>query len=188
MRYEVKRPNSAEWECFTTESLADELASGRLRGQWRIKTEWDSKTYSVEELCDLQASTAAKRQSDQASASAARRGTKDSESAAPTRLFYFLSFYLIATFLWRALTTAYEFHSRNFVYLSIGLDALCVIGLIGLRIKVMRTGSAHRPTWATRKLLFVLALIAGLGLLAIRLDSNSAWWTGHLRFDWRGRR
>ena len=183
MRYEIKRPDSADWESFTTESLASEVESGRLRAHWKIRTEWDSKTYSIEELCDLQSAATAKRQSAQASVNSERGGAKDPQGGAPRRLFYFLSFYLIATFLWRTLTAAHEYGSRTSVYLSIGFDVLCVVGLIGLRMKMSRAARMKEPTGTGRNVLFVVALIAGLGLLAIRLDSDRSWWTGHLRFE-----
>lgn len=189
MRYEIKRSSSAEWESLTTESLASELASGRLQPHWKIRSEWDAKVQAVEELCELQSAATAKRQAAQANANSNRRGVSGTQpqSATPRRLFYFLSFYLIATFLWRTLTPAYELGgSVGAVYLSIGLDTLCVVGLIGLRMKISRATWQNSP-WPARKLLFVVALIAGLGILAIRLDSSQSWWSGHLRFELRGR-
>jgi hypothetical protein len=33
------------------------------------------------------------------------------------------------------------------------------------------------------EVLFWIALMAGLGLFAIRLNGNASWWTGHLRYD-----
>ena len=50
---------------------------------------------------------------------------------------------------------------------SIRTPAPLVVGLIGIR--------AQLP-----KPLFWLALVAGVGLFAIRLNSNASWWTGHL--------
>ena len=31
--------------------------------------------------------------------------------------------------------------------------------------------------------LFVIALIAGIGLFAIRLHSDASWWTGHWNYN-----
>jgi hypothetical protein len=93
--------------------------------------------------------------------------------AAPDRnrkIFYVLSVLLILTFLWRTLTTAHEYPSRAAQMLEMGVDALCVVGLIGLR-------KLGPPA------LFWVALIAGLGLFAIRLNGDASWWTGHLTYS-----
>lgn len=93
--------------------------------------------------------------------------------AAPDRnriLFYVLCGLLILSFLWRLLTTAHEYPSRASQMLEMGLDALCIVGLIGLR----KLGPAA---------LFWVALIAGLGLFAIRLNGDASWWTGHLTYS-----
>lgn len=75
--------------------------------------------------------------------------------------------YLIATFLWDALTPAHEFPMRTEQIVSIAVDVVAFVGLIALR--------ARLP-----KMLFRIALLAGLGLLAIRVSSDASWWTGHL--------
>jgi len=85
-------------------------------------------------------------------------------------LFLLLSCYLIATFVYRTTVTAHEYPMRAEQLLSIGLDLLGVVGLIGLR--------AHGP-----KPLFWTALIAGILLFLIRLTSDAAWWTGHLSYS-----
>ena len=46
------------------------------------------------------------------------------------------------------------------------IDGACIIGLTGVRTKL--------PT-----ALFLIALIAGIGLFAIRLHNDASWWTGH---------
>ena len=80
---------------------------------------------------------------------------------------YVLVVYLIGSFLWRVLTPAHEYPGRFSTYLDIGVDILVIVGLIGIRAKVP-------------KALFWVALIAGVGLFAIRLNSDASWWTGHL--------
>jgi uncharacterized membrane protein len=50
------------------------------------------------------------------------------------------------------------------------VDFLMVASLIGIRASVS-------------KLLFWIALVAGIGLFAIRLTSETAWWTGHLTWS-----
>jgi len=78
--------------------------------------------------------------------------------------------YLIAIFLWRALTPAHEMPMRAEQMLAIGLDALALVGLIGLRKQVVPA-------------LFWIALVAGLGLFAIRATGDTAWWSGHLMWS-----
>ena len=80
---------------------------------------------------------------------------------------YVLVAYLIGSFLWRLLTPAYEYPGRFSTYLDMAVDALVIVGLIGIRASVP-------------KVLFWLALVAGVGLFAIRLNSDASWWTGHL--------
>jgi len=72
---------------------------------------------------------------------------------------------LIGHFLWNVLTPAHEYQLRSDQMLTIGLDLLGLIGVIGLRKSI--------PTP-----LFWCALVAGIGLLAQRLNGDSGWWTG----------
>jgi hypothetical protein len=55
-------------------------------------------------------------------------------------MFRALCIYLIAIFLWRALTTADEFPSRELQVLTIALDRLCLIGLIAMRVQLSSKG------------------------------------------------
>ena len=80
---------------------------------------------------------------------------------------YVLLAYLIGTFLWRLLTPAHEYPGRISTYLDMAMDALVIVGLISIR--------ASLP-----KALFWIAVAAGVGLFAIRLNSDASWWTGHL--------
>jgi hypothetical protein len=77
--------------------------------------------------------------------------------------------YLIASFLWRVLTPAHEYAMRDELYLTMGLDLLCIVGLVGLKMQVQKG-----------QILFWIALVAGLGLFGIRMTGDAAWWTGHL--------
>jgi hypothetical protein len=82
------------------------------------------------------------------------------------KIFYALAALLILTFLWRVLTPAHEYLSRTAQMLQMGIDAVCIVGLIAIR-------KIGPPA------LFWAALICGLGLFAIRLHSDASWWTGH---------
>ena len=65
--------------------------------------------------------------------------------------------------------------------MTIGLDLLCVIGLIGTGIHFFKNSlPGESMAW---KVLFWIALAAGLGLLLIRSNGDDSWWTGHLRYN-----
>ena len=87
-------------------------------------------------------------------------------------LFLLVSTYLIASFLWRFLAVAHEAERRTELYLTVGLDVLAVVGLIGMNNRL----SKGKP-------LFWIALIAGVGLFALRfLNGQDGLWSGHLAF------
>lgn len=83
-----------------------------------------------------------------------------------------LGCYLIGTFLWNVFVPAHEYPMRTVQMLTIGLNVLAVVGLFGLK-----------PSMP--KALFWTALVAGLGLLALRLNGDHGWWTGHLFYSLR---
>ena len=81
-----------------------------------------------------------------------------------------LPWLLIGQFLWNLLTTAHEYPMRAEQIMTMTFDLGMLVGLIGLR------GSIPKP-------LFWFALAAGVGLFALRLTSDAAWWTGHLAYS-----
>ena len=83
---------------------------------------------------------------------------------------YALSMMLIATFLWRTLTAAHEYPMRSEQVIEILFDVLCVVGMFGVKSKIPAA-------------LFWIGLAAGIGILAIRLNGNASWWTGHLTYS-----
>lgn len=85
--------------------------------------------------------------------------------------FTILSLYLIVIFLWRLLVPVHELPLRSEQVLTAVLDLLVIAGLVGLKLQL-----------PDGKVLFGIALIAGIGLFAIRLTSDDAWWSGHLVF------
>ena len=78
--------------------------------------------------------------------------------------------YLIASFLWRVSAPAHEYPGRFATYLDMVLDALVIAGVIAIRSRVPKP-------------LFWLAIAAGIGLFAIRLNGTASWWTGHLFYS-----
>ncbi|MGD9768641.1 MAG: hypothetical protein AB7U62_13445 [Pseudolabrys sp.] len=87
-------------------------------------------------------------------------------------MFKLLCAYLILTLLWRLFVPAHEYPSRHAMILDMVVDGAVILGLIGQRTK--------GPT-----ALFWIAVIAGIGLFAIRLTSTASWWTGHLMYSLR---
>jgi hypothetical protein len=96
---------------------------------------------------------------------------KSKASASPI-VGYGLAVYLIGSFLWRVFIPAHEYLMSTALYLGMAVDLLAIVGLVGIRA-------------AVPKALFWIALIAGLGLFAIRLASTDSWWTGHLMYSLR---
>ena len=76
---------------------------------------------------------------------------------------------LTGNFLWKLLTPAHEFPMRTEQVMTMAFDLLMVMGLFGLK-KSMPAA------------LFWIALVAGVGLFALRL-SVDGWWTGHLTYS-----
>jgi hypothetical protein len=81
-----------------------------------------------------------------------------------------LAWYLIASFLWRTLTPAHEYPMCAVQVMEIAFDIMAIAGLIGMEAKLSRP-------------LFWVALIAGLGLFAIRSFGGASWWTGHIVYS-----
>ena len=76
---------------------------------------------------------------------------------------------LIGHFLWNLLTPAHEFPMRTEQVMTMLFDLGMVLGLFGFRRAIPAP-------------LFWVALVAGIGLFALRL-SHDGWWTGHLTYS-----
>jgi hypothetical protein len=77
---------------------------------------------------------------------------------------------LIGSFLWKVLVPAHEYAMRADQVMTMSLDALMLAGLFGIR------RSIPQP-------LFWCALVAGIGLFALRMNGTAGWWTGHLVYS-----
>ena len=77
--------------------------------------------------------------------------------------------FLIGHFLWKLLTPAHEFPLRHAQVMSMVFDFGMLLSLCGLRRAIPAP-------------LFWIALVAGVGMFALRL-SPDGWWTGHLTYS-----
>jgi hypothetical protein len=100
----------------------------------------------------------------------AQQQTRTSGNTTHNAVVSLLPCLLIGNFLWNVLTPAHEYPMRSEQMLTMALDFLGLVGIIGLR------ASIPKP-------LFWFALVAGIGLFALRLNGNAGWWTGHLVYS-----
>lgn len=96
-------------------------------------------------------------------------------------IFVLVSLYVIAQFLWRVSTRAGSWPMPPMHLLSMALDLILIVALIGL----YRTVGSQTPEGdrrhAVRHVLFWPALLSGIGMFIIRFSSDVGWWTGHAR-------
>jgi hypothetical protein len=86
-------------------------------------------------------------------------------------VFILASIYLVGSFFWRAVMPAHVYPMRTEQVLTMALDLAVILGLFALK-----------PRLAMLRALFWIALAAGIGLFAIRLNGDASWWTGHLMY------
>ena len=98
------------------------------------------------------------------------QSASDKTTPGGSRLFWLASALLIGTFLWNLLTPAHEYDSSASVYLEMAFDLGMLLGLFGM----IKTRGSNPVLW--------IAILAGLGLFAIRFSSDSGWWTGHAQY------
>jgi hypothetical protein len=110
------------------------------------------------------------------------RGRAGTKGKNPLTMFVVVSVYLIAAFLWRFFVPADEYPSAALQYMSMALDAGMVIGLAGSKQQVTRFLAADDGGRVLATVLFWVAILAGLGLFAIRLSGQVGWETGHRMF------
>ena len=94
-------------------------------------------------------------------------------------LFRLLSILLIVTFLWRAFTPSHEYPMRPAQLMSMGFDLLSLVGVIYCWFALPPEFRANTGS----RVLCVAAVVAGIGLFAIRLHSDASCWTGHFNYS-----
>jgi heme/copper-type cytochrome/quinol oxidase subunit 4 len=94
------------------------------------------------------------------------------------RLFYLVSIYVILTFLSRFLVPAYEESDTDaLIYLKILLELAQVASLIIL-FSYLRPHYGGDST-AMLTTVFLIALVASIGILVMRFSTTHGWYTGH---------
>ena len=99
-------------------------------------------------------------------------------------IFVLLAATLVGIFLWRVFTPSHEIPSQGLMVFNIVSDAL---GLIALILCWTDLPSEFRGSAGARALC-VVAIVAGIGLFAIRLHNENSLWTGHYNYSVASRR
>ena len=94
-------------------------------------------------------------------------------------VFWLLSVYMITTFLWRAFIPGGEWPRPPTRFITIAIDLLCIGVLVRLKVRLSAEKKPGKRISTGGKVLFWIALLAGLGVLAIRLHDDASWATGH---------
>jgi hypothetical protein len=102
-----------------------------------------------------------------------------SEGSGKRTIFCLLSLYMIATFLYRAFVFGGEWPRPPTRFITMSIDLLCVVSLIWLKVQ-LSAGKPGKRISTGGVVIFWIALLAGLGVLAIRLHDDASWATGHL--------
>jgi hypothetical protein len=106
-----------------------------------------------------------------------------SSSSRNWTIFRVISAYMILLFLWRVFVPAHEYSMRTAQVLDIAINILLLVGLVSLKRQLDREFEADDSRWSFARPLYRGGLIAGVLMLLIRLTSDAAWWTGHLRYS-----
>jgi hypothetical protein len=96
-------------------------------------------------------------------------------------LFVLVCVYIVLQFLWRAFTRAGEWPLPPYHYLSMALDLALIVVAVMLFSALGKRQPEGGGQRAARVILFVPALLAGIGMFVIRFSSDVGWWTGHIR-------
>ena len=94
-------------------------------------------------------------------------------------MFWLLSLYMICIFLWRAVTPGGEYPRPPTRFITIAIDLLCVGILLRLKVRLSAEKKPDKRLSTGGSVLFWIALVAGLGVLAIRWHGDDSWATGH---------
>lgn len=102
-----------------------------------------------------------------------------SDATSTQTVFWLLSICMICTFLWRAFVPGGEYPRAPTRFITIAIDLLCVGILIRLKVQFPAMKKSDKRISTGNIVLFWIALMAGLGVLAIRLHGDDSWATGH---------
>ncbi len=105
-----------------------------------------------------------------------------SELASPGKtwpVFLLLCAYLILQCLWRLFTPGGSWPMPPWHYVSMASDVLIWAVMIGLKSQITPQIAGDRSRARLGNILFGAAFVSGIIMIALRLTSDSAWWTGH---------
>lgn len=92
-------------------------------------------------------------------------------------LFYVLSIYVVLTFMWRFLVPATEESDPNsLIYMEILFEVVQVAALAGLFFYLQSHSDGPAAVLIS---VFLIALVAAIGILVLRFSSDHGWYTGH---------
>jgi hypothetical protein len=175
----VKKPGGWFWTPLSEVELDQRLGAGVIQREWRLWRDGESDVITVGEFLDRNEKGWIGPQGLDPSIETKPVATGNRERV----MLQLLSIYIICSFLYRVLVTAHEYPMRPSQVLTIALDLVGVIALIGLKVQIFKDMPSGQPEWMTGRVLFWIALFAGVGRLLIRLNGDASWWTGHLFYE-----
>ena len=95
--------------------------------------------------------------------------------------FLFFSVYLILRFLSGLFIPGGSWPLPPAHYMAMGIDLGLLVGVVVARSQLFAKLPPRDRKRDIAGILFVAAVISGVGLLLIRFTSEQSWWTGHLR-------
>ena len=84
--------------------------------------------------------------------------------------------------LWRVFAPAHEYSLRTAQLLDVAVNIGLIVGLVGTHRSLANYFEPDDLRWPSAGVFDWGGLIAGICMLLIRLTSDAAWWTGHLRY------
>jgi hypothetical protein len=106
---------------------------------------------------------------------------ESTKSRTAPMIFPVLAGFLTLECLWRLFVPGGPWPVRPWPYIQMGLDVLFLAALIA-SWRAYPDSAASGPVPVRRGgWLFALGLVSGAMMLLLRLTSEHAWWTGHLR-------
>ena len=98
-------------------------------------------------------------------------------------IFRVIAGYMMLLLLWRVFVPAHEYSMRTAQLLDVAVNVGLIVGLVGMHRSLANDFEPDDSRWPSARFFYWGGLIAGICMLLIRLTSDAAWWTGHLRYS-----